>query len=43
MTRQGTPDGTPSQDEVAHDFSMPDDADLRPVAHPDEDDEQDGS
>jgi hypothetical protein len=25
-------DGTPSAEEVEHDFSVPDDADLRPVA-----------
>ena len=31
MTRQGTPEGTPSEHEVAHDFTVPGDADLRPV------------
>ena len=31
MTRQGTPDGTPSEDEVEHDFTVPGDADLRPA------------
>lgn len=29
----------PSEDEVEHDFTVPDDADLRPVVHPDPDDE----
>jgi hypothetical protein len=31
MTRRETPDGTPSEREVEQDFSVPGDADLRPV------------
>ncbi|TDS75708.1 hypothetical protein [Amnibacterium kyonggiense] len=31
MTRQGTPEGTPSEDEVEQDFTVPGDADLRPA------------
>ena len=38
MTRQGTHEGTPSLDEVEQDFTVPDDADLHPVAHPSDDD-----
>jgi hypothetical protein len=41
MTRQGTPDGTPSKAEVEGDFTVPDDADLRPVTQ--EHEEQDES
>jgi hypothetical protein len=26
----------PAEDEVEHDFTVPDDADLHPVAHPDD-------
>ena len=33
MTRQGTPEGTPSKDAVEQDFTVPDDADLRPVTN----------
>jgi hypothetical protein len=36
MTREQNP----SQAEVEHDFTVPDDADLHPVAHPDEEDER---
>jgi hypothetical protein len=32
MTRQGTPEGTPSAHEVEQDFTVPGDADLRPVS-----------
>jgi hypothetical protein len=31
MTRQGTPEGTPPEDEVEQDFTVPGDADLRPA------------
>lgn len=31
MTREHTPEGTPSEDEVEQDFTVPADADLRPV------------
>ncbi|MGN6446696.1 hypothetical protein [Amnibacterium sp.] len=31
MTRQGLPDGTPDETEVEQDFTVPGDADLRPV------------
>lgn len=37
MRRDGEPAGTPDQDEVEQDFTVPDDADLRPV-HEDEGD-----
>jgi hypothetical protein len=31
MTRRDAADGTPSEDEVATDFTVPGDADLRPA------------
>ncbi|WP_375388113.1 hypothetical protein [uncultured Amnibacterium sp.] len=31
MTRRDAADGTPSEDEVEHDFTVPADADLRPA------------
>jgi hypothetical protein len=40
MKRQGTPEGTPSEDEVEQDFTVPDDADLRPTT---DDGDGDGS
>jgi hypothetical protein len=43
MTRQGTPEGTPSEDEVEHDFTMPGDADLRPEPVEPADDDADGN